>query len=74
MFSWSDNKASCEASDMGNRHLQYLDTYNRGFDMKSDNGRTIRFCVTATEMNGEGEITHWNYRSSEGMTAMVFND
>ena len=77
MFTWTNGgqSACCEASDLGNRHLQYLDPYNRGFIIDDlDENRKITFCVTATEMDGEGEITHWNYRSSEGMTATIFND
>lgn len=63
-----------EASDMENRHLQYLDAYNRGFIVDFGSGRKVTFCLTATETDGEGDITSWRYRSNEGITATVFND
>lgn len=68
MFSWSEggNMATCEASDMENRHLQriYDDAMDVGFAIKSDKtGRVVKFFMESVETDTEGEITHWVYKA-----------
>lgn len=68
MFTWSDGgrSASCEASDMGDRHLQrlYDDAMDVGFAMKSEKtGRVVKFYMDEIHKNDEQEVTHWTYKA-----------
>lgn len=77
MFTKGENYALvCEASDMGNRHLQrlYDDACDVGFNVKFDTGQVVTFAMSRVVKDGEGEITAWEYRACHGNTALVFND
>lgn len=68
MFTWTDSglKGCCEASDMGNRHLQrlYDDACDVGFAIKSDKtGLVVKFHMDKVHQSDEGEITHWTYKA-----------
>lgn len=87
MFTFTGHQLSCEASDMGNRHLQplYDNSTERGFAVKSDKtGAVVKFMMTGVHKDAEGDITHWTYvachedvRLNPGAmftTATIWND
>jgi len=89
MFTYTKTNKTlvCEASDMGNRHLQrlYDDACDVGFIVKSDTtGSLVTYYMSNVLKDAEEEILGWEYRptvesihsvpSCVNIKVVVFND